>query len=53
MEPSQSKEFMFIQLENGRLSIMPTNELRFHDKSYTEGDWPTNIKLNTKSWRVE
>jgi hypothetical protein len=53
MHPSQSKEFMFIELDNGRLCIMPTNELRFHDKSYTEGDWPTNIKLNTTSWRVE
>jgi hypothetical protein len=53
MHPSQSKEFMFIELDNGRLCIMPTNELRFHDKSFTEGDWPTNIKLNTKSWRVE
>jgi hypothetical protein len=53
MDPSQSKEFMFIELDNGRLCIMPTNELRFHDKSYTEGDWPTNIKLNTTSWRVE
>ncbi len=52
-EPSQSKEFMFIQLDNNRLAIMPTNEVRFHDKSYTEGDWPTNIKLNTHTWRVE
>jgi hypothetical protein len=51
--PSQSKEFMFIQLDNGRLTIMPTNELRFHDKSYTQGDWPTDLKLNNKTWRVE
>ena len=51
--PSQSKEFMFIELDNGRLTIMPTNELRFHDKSYTEGDWPKDIKLNTNTWRVE
>jgi len=51
--PSQSKEFMFVQLDNGRLAIMPTNELRFHDKSYTEGDWPTNIKLNVDVWRAE
>jgi hypothetical protein len=51
--PSQSKEFMFIQLDNGRLTIMPTNELRFHDKSYTEGDWPKDLKLNTSTWRVE
>jgi len=53
MEASQSKEFMFIQLDNGRLSIMPTNEVRFHDKSYTAGDWPDNIKLNSNIWRVE
>lgn len=51
--PSQSKEFMFIQLDNGRLAIMPTNEMRVHDKSYTEGDWPINMKLNTNTWRVE
>jgi len=52
-DPSQSKEFMFLQLDNGRLSIMPTNEMRFHDKSYTEGDWPKDLKLNTSIWRVE
>jgi hypothetical protein len=51
--PSQSKEFMFIQLDNGRLTILPTNELRFHDISYTEGDWPKDIKLNNNIWRVE
>ena len=52
-DPSQSKEFMFIQLDNGRLTILPTNELRFHDKSYTNGEWPKNIKLNNNTWRVE
>jgi hypothetical protein len=52
-DPSQSKEFMFIQLDNGRLTILPTNEVRFHDKSYTEGDWPKDIKLNNSVWRVE
>lgn len=51
--PSQSKEFMFIQLDNGRLTIMPTNEMRVHDKSYTEGDWPKDLKLNSNIWRVE
>jgi hypothetical protein len=44
---------MFIELDNGRLTIMPTNELRFHDKSYTEGDWPTDIKLSDTVYRVE
>lgn len=52
-EVSQAKEFAFIQLDNGRLTIMPTNEFRFHDKSYTEGDWPIDIKLNTSKWRIE
>jgi hypothetical protein len=52
-DPSQSKEFMFIKLDTGRLCIMPTNKLRFHDASYTRGDWPTNIQLNTTVWHVE
>jgi len=52
-EPTQSKEFMFIELDNGRLTIQPTNELRFHEKSYTEGGWPTDLKLTNTVWRVE
>lgn len=51
--PSQSKEFMFVELDNGRLTILPTNKLRFHDESFTAGDWPKDLKLNNTIWRVE
>lgn len=35
-EPSQNKEFMFIELECGRLTIQPTNRVLFYDKSFGE-----------------
>lgn len=52
-EPEQSKEFSFIQLESGRLTIQPTNRFRVHDKSFTEGEWPRDLKVSTQQWRVE
>jgi hypothetical protein len=33
--PDQDKEFIFIQLNNGRLTIQPTNRVTFQDHSYT------------------
>jgi len=41
-EPTQDKEFMFLQTDGGRLTIQPTNRVRFIDKSFTlEGnEWP-------------
>jgi hypothetical protein len=40
--PDQDKEFIFIQLDNGRLTIQPTNKVAFQDNSYTT---PTLPKL--------
>ena len=37
-EPSQNKEFMFIELECGRLTIQPTNKVLFMDKSFCSSD---------------
>ena len=37
-EPSQNKEFMFIELACGRLTIQPTNRVLFLDKSFCEKD---------------
>jgi hypothetical protein len=51
-DPSQSKEFMFCELENGRLAIMPTNMLLFEDDSFVEAQWPANIALSNTKWRV-
>lgn len=34
--PEQSKEFKFIQLDNDRLTIQPTNKVFFTDRSFTQ-----------------
>ena len=54
-EPTQAKEFMFVQLDNGRLTIQPTNRLLFKEKSFTDKDakWPTNLKLTNEVWTCE
>ncbi len=41
-EPSQEKEFMFLKTHAGRLTIQPTNRVRFIEASFTDEDatWP-------------
>lgn len=51
--PEQSKEFMFVRLDNDRLAILPTNYLIFDDKSFTHTKWPDNMRLNDKVWSSE
>lgn len=51
--PDQAKEFKFLHLDNGRLAILPTNKLVFHDRSYDrEPSWPTDLKLSDTIWRI-
>ena len=53
-DPRQSKEFTFIRLNNGRLTIQPTDKVVFRDKSFTTStEWPTNLKRQTEDWRCE
>lgn len=54
-EPEQAKEFMFIRLTNGRLTIQPTNHAVFLDRSFTDIDkpFPTDIRPQTKVYRAE
>lgn len=53
-DPSQSKEFMFIELNNGRLTIQPTDKVLFRDKSFgKEPSWPTNLKRMDREWSCE
>lgn len=50
--PEQSKEFYFIMLDNGRLTIQPTNRVIFTDLSFTvKGD--LKLKVSTKVYRCE
>ena len=52
--PEQSKEFMFIELENGRLTIQPTNRLIFEEKSFTvEPENKIDLKLQTEIYYCE
>ena len=51
--PSQSKEFMFMRTKGERLLILPTNKLRFIDRSFTvEGDRP-KLRLSDTVWSCE
>jgi hypothetical protein len=43
--PSQSKEFYFLQLENGRFTAQPTNHLLVEDRSFTTAlEWPKFLR---------
>ena len=46
--PEQDKEFFFIKLDNGRLTIQPTNRIAFIDKSFIESSNIPHLKLNEK-----
>lgn len=53
--PEQAKEFCFIQLDNGRLTIQPTNRVVFRERSFTQTnlELPHNLRVQTKIWRAE
>jgi hypothetical protein len=51
--PEQAKEFMFIKLDNGRLTIQPTDKVLFVDGSFTNSEWPTNLRTTDKVYKCE
>jgi hypothetical protein len=52
--PEQGKEFSFIELDNGRLTIQPTNRTLFEDKSFTvDSGAPTDLLTQTEVWSCE
>lgn len=51
--PEQAKEFMFIKLNNGRLTIQPTDKVLFCDRSFVTPEWPTNLKTTTEIYSCE
>lgn len=43
--PDQAKEFFFIALDNGRLTIQPTDRVVFREESFTEGfEFPEGLR---------
>lgn len=51
--PEQSKEFKFIKLNNGRITIQPTNKVLFRDISFTEVLQVPELKLQTETYSCE
>ena len=53
--PDQAKEFLFIKLENGRLTIQPTNHVFMEDKSFTmpKSTKPQPLVRQRKVWHCE
>lgn len=53
--PEQAKEFCFIELENGRLTIQPTNHVLFQEISFTDPtfEWPRGLQRQTHIYSAE
>jgi hypothetical protein len=52
--PDQTKEFSFIELDNGRLTIQPTNRFLILDRSFTAPEPVVpRLKLQTEVWSCE
>jgi len=53
--PEQSKEFYFIQLENGRFTAQPTNHVLVEDRSFTrkEMGWPDFLRRQEDWYSAE
>jgi hypothetical protein len=51
--PSQSKEFKFIKLNNGRITIQPTNKILFKDASFTDSETFIELKLQSEIYSSE
>ena len=51
--PDQDKEFYFIKLDNGRLTIQPTNRISFIDASFIVNDKLPELKLSETIYSCE
>jgi len=55
--PEQSKEFTCVALDNRRLTIQPTNHLRFYERSFTTtaqpGELPRGLRRQTEVYTCE
>ena len=54
--PEQAKEFAFIEMDDGTLTIQPTNRVLFEEKSFTDKPtfvWPDYLKRQTDIYHCE
>ena len=54
-QPEQAKEFHFLHLDSGRLTIQPTNRVVYQDASFTStnASFPVGMKSQTDIYRCE
>ncbi len=53
-DPEQSKEFLFIKLDSGRVTAQPTNKVMIFDDSFHKAtDWPSGLKVSKSIYSVE
>jgi hypothetical protein len=53
-QPEQAKEFHFLQLENGRLTVQSTDRVVYEDKSFTGPlAFPHGLRAQTDVYRCE
>ena len=52
-DPSQGKEFMFIRTDRDRLVIVPTNNLLFEERSFTDDQGCPRLKRSSEVWSCE
>jgi len=54
LEPSQTKSSHFIALDNGRLAVLPGNNLLWEEASFTRAqDKPSWLRVQNQSWHAE
>lgn len=51
--PEQDKDFYFIKLDIGRLTIQPTNRITFQDKSFIVSDKIPKLRLSEEIYSCE
>jgi hypothetical protein len=53
--PEQAKEFHFLALDTGRLTIQPTDRVVYQEKSFTRHDlaFPTGLRRQTAIYTCE
>jgi hypothetical protein len=52
-QPEQSKEFTFVELDNGRFCALPTNGILFDDRSFVDLEWPTFLRRQVEVCSAE
>ena len=53
--PEQAKEFSFVRLKSGHLTIQPTNHTVFRERSFTDNklEFPSPLKRQTEIYTAE